>query len=173
MIREKLGLLNQKKQHLVEIEDFDRAKDLKLVIDKIKIIGAQIAKLEFQKRQSIDAEDYDTSKVLKFEIDRLKDAAFLFDTDRLLSPISQGYSEGYPQGYQKMSGEIIETEAELIERSIRDLQEIEEADNEEEVRPFLMMFYSLCINVRGQIVQMIGLSNQQLLIYVCFFLMIL
>jgi hypothetical protein len=138
MIREKLGLLNQKKQHLVEIEDFDRAKDLKLVIDKIKIIGAQIAKLEFQKKQSIDAEDYDTSKVLKFEIDRLKDAAYLFDTDRLLSPISQGYSQeypqGYPQGYQKMSGEIIETEAELIERSIRDLQEIEEADNEEEVK---------------------------------------
>lgn len=127
MIRDKLNLLNKKKLHLVDIEDFDRAKDLKQVIDKIKIIGAQIAKLEFQKKQSIAAEDYDTSKILKFEIDRLRDAAFSFDTDRLLSPMSHGYS----QGYQQMPGQVIETEAELIERSIRDLQEIEEDDNEE------------------------------------------
>jgi protein-arginine kinase activator protein McsA len=49
MIRDKLNLLNKKKQQLVEVEDFDKAKDLKLIIDKIKVIGAQIAKMEFQK----------------------------------------------------------------------------------------------------------------------------
>jgi len=126
MIRDKISVLTKKKQKLVEIEDFDKAKDLKIVIDKIKILGAQIAKMEFQKKQSIEAEDYDTSKMMKFEIDRLREAAFSFDTDRLLTPISYRPKSQY----ERMPEDVIETEADLIERSIKDLQEIEEENME-------------------------------------------
>lgn len=74
--------------------------------------------------------------MLKFEIERLRDAAFSFDTDRLLTPI-QGRPTG---GYQPMPDDIIETEADLIERSIKDLQEIEEEndlDHDDEVHSLL------------------------------------
>jgi hypothetical protein len=132
MIRDKLTLLNKKKEKMVSMEDFDGAKYLKQIIDKIKLIGAHIAKMEFQKKQAIEAEDYDASKMFKFEIDRLRDAALSFDTDRLLTPINYK-----PKGmYEKIPEEIIETEADLIEKSIKDLQEIEEGnpDYEDDVR---------------------------------------
>ena len=76
-------------------------------------------------KQSIQSEDYDSSKMLKYEIERLRDAALSFDTDRLLTPIHRLQP---PMAYQKISGEIIETEAELIEQSIKDLQEIDDHD---------------------------------------------
>lgn len=140
MIRDKLNLLNKKKQKLVEIEDFDSAKDIKQIIDKIKIIGAQIAKMEFQKKQSIEAEDFDTSKMLKFEIERLREAAFSFDTDRLLAPMSRPGSKGY----QMNPDEVFETEAELNRelKSMRDLQDIEEEmEDEDDVSMINFIFY--------------------------------
>ena len=137
IIKDKLDLLNKNKQKYVEREDFDKAKDIKLIIDKIKILGAQIAKMEFQKKQSIEAEDFDTSKMLKFEIERLRDAALEIDTDRLLTPLQK-----YPKMYQKMPEDVIETEVDLIEKSIKDLQEIEEEDYEEdEVRLLTYLQY--------------------------------
>ena len=134
IIKDKLSLLNKNKQRYVEREDFDKAKDIKLVIDRIKILGAQIAKMEFQKKQSIEAEDFDASKLLKFEIDRLRNAALEIDTDRLLTPLHTKHTKQY----QKMPDDVIETEVDLIEKSIKDLQEIEEEDNEEDEVIFLI-----------------------------------
>ena len=89
-IQDKLKTLNSAKQKAVESEDFDKAKGLKEVIDKLKLAGAQLVQLETQKKQAIENEDFDSAKVLKYEIDRLRSMAMTLDTDRvILTPIKQ------------------------------------------------------------------------------------
>jgi len=61
---------------------------LKEVIDKLKMAGSQLIKLEMQKKNAIESDDFDTAKVLKYEIDRLKAMAMTLETDRvILTPI--------------------------------------------------------------------------------------
>lgn len=71
-IQDKIKTLNNAKTKAVESDDFDKAKTLKDVIDKLKIAGNQLLQLEIQKKLAIDNEDFDSAKVLKFEIDRLR-----------------------------------------------------------------------------------------------------
>lgn len=107
--------------------------------------------------------------MLKFEIERLRDAAFSIDTDRLLTPISHKHA----RVYERIPEDVIETEADLIEKSIKDLQDIEEVndDNDEEVCSFVLdlipsEYESLLYNYEyrsmkdhSQFTQMIDRSN--------------
>ncbi|CAI2387590.1 unnamed protein product [Moneuplotes crassus] len=63
-LRSKLEPLIYKKQECVQREDFDQAKYLKEIMDKITA-------LDFQKNQSVAAEDYDTAKMIKYQIENL------------------------------------------------------------------------------------------------------
>ncbi|CAM6088000.1 unnamed protein product [Calypogeia fissa] len=64
--------LQQERLLAVQEEDYDEAKRLKTLIDKLKGLGEQIKQLELQKRAAIEAEDYDTAKICKAEIDMLR-----------------------------------------------------------------------------------------------------
>ena len=89
-LQDKLRALSSAKQKAVEQDDFDKAKSLKEVIDKLKVAGQQLLQLETQKKMAVDNEDFDSAKVLKYEIDRLRALAMTLDTDRVvLSPIRQ------------------------------------------------------------------------------------
>jgi len=58
----------------VEQEDFDKAKELKETIDKIKSLNTNynmVANLEQQKKESINAEDYEAAKMIKMQIQNL------------------------------------------------------------------------------------------------------
>lgn len=73
----------------METEDFDKAKGLKELIDRLRLAGTQLIKLEAQKKSAIENDDFDTAKVLKYEIDRLRAMAMTLDTDRvILTPIT-------------------------------------------------------------------------------------
>lgn len=73
---EKLKLLNEAKEKAVAQEDFDEAKKIKEIMDKLKGIGKQLAVLEQKKKAAIENEDYETAKTIKIEIDRLRDSVF-------------------------------------------------------------------------------------------------
>lgn len=56
-------------------EDFDEAKRLKVVIERIRAISTHLGQLEDRKRAAIANEDFDAAKLIKAEIERLKRAA--------------------------------------------------------------------------------------------------
>ncbi|CAM6084497.1 unnamed protein product [Calypogeia fissa] len=64
--------LQQEKLIAIQEEDYDEAKRLKTLIDKLKGLGEQIKQLELQKRAAVEAEDYDAAKICKAEIDILR-----------------------------------------------------------------------------------------------------
>lgn len=53
-------------------EDYDEAKRLKGVVDRLRAAGGAIAALEAQKGAAVADEDYDTAKQLKLQIDRMR-----------------------------------------------------------------------------------------------------
>eukprot|EP00899_Mesostigma_viride_P016474 jgi/Mesvir1/24828/Mv22068-RA.1 len=71
---EKIQEVHRQKEAAVAREDYDEAKRLKVVIDRLKEVGAKVATLEARKQQAVENEDYDTAKVLKLEIDRLRNS---------------------------------------------------------------------------------------------------
>eukprot|EP01022_Parablepharisma_sp_SALTPOND_P015298 TRINITY_DN214_c0_g1_i1.p2 TRINITY_DN214_c0_g1~~TRINITY_DN214_c0_g1_i1.p2 ORF type:complete len:889 (+),score=112.15 TRINITY_DN214_c0_g1_i1:7443-10109(+) len=73
---EKLKMLNAAKEKAVAEENFDEAKRIKDIMDKLKGIGKQLAALELKKKMAIENEDYESAKVLKVEIERLRGSAF-------------------------------------------------------------------------------------------------
>lgn len=86
ILLDKLKVLSSRKDAAVEEEDYDRAKRVKEFMDKLKLLGEQIFKLELQKKLAIENEDFDSAKILKYEISRLRKSAFAFDTERSLDP---------------------------------------------------------------------------------------
>jgi centrosomal protein CEP104 len=70
--QEKLKIMKTQQEEAIKIEDYDEAKRLKKLIDRIKFIGRKIHELEVQKKIFINNEDYDNAKIIKLEIDRLK-----------------------------------------------------------------------------------------------------
>ena len=69
---EKLKLYKDKLADALKIEDYDEASKLKVIIDKIKLIGKRIAELENQKKLYVENEDFSNAKIMKIEVDKLK-----------------------------------------------------------------------------------------------------
>jgi len=57
--------LQQEKHTAVQDEDYDEAKRLKSLIERLKVIGEQIKQLELKKCAAVEAEDYDAAKLCK------------------------------------------------------------------------------------------------------------
>lgn len=64
--------LTMEKHTAIANEDYDRAKELKFAIDRLKEVGRKIGQLEARKRAAVDREDYDEAKQLKMDIDKLR-----------------------------------------------------------------------------------------------------
>lgn len=64
------------KREALEVEEFDQCKQLKTVIDKLKIIGNQIVNMTREKDMAIANEDYDIAKQLKYQIEKIKEVAY-------------------------------------------------------------------------------------------------
>jgi outer membrane translocation and assembly module TamA len=60
-----LWQLQQEKHTAVQDEDYDEAKRLKSLIERLKVIGEQIKQLELKKCAAVEAEDYDAAKLCK------------------------------------------------------------------------------------------------------------
>ena len=75
-ILERIEELEAMKREALGVEDFDQCKQLKQVIDKLKIIGNQVVNMEREKDLAISNEDYDIAKQLKFQIEKIKEAAY-------------------------------------------------------------------------------------------------
>lgn len=57
--------LHVAKDRAVKAEDYDAAKRLKDAIERLKQVGARMAKLELRKKAAVENEDYDTAKMIK------------------------------------------------------------------------------------------------------------
>ena len=64
------------KQKAVEVEDYDEAKRLRDVMNRLRKFGAAVAALEVKKMNAVRLEDYDTAKMLKAEIEKMDFDAF-------------------------------------------------------------------------------------------------
>jgi len=73
---ERLKSLMQAKFKSVECEDFEEAKRLKGIIDRLKAAASQLKELEERKMMSVKQEDYDAAKLYKHEIDRIRNSIF-------------------------------------------------------------------------------------------------
>mmetsp|Transcript_10555 Transcript_10555/g.19177 ORF Transcript_10555/g.19177 Transcript_10555/m.19177 type:complete len:899 (-) Transcript_10555:119-2815(-) len=69
---ERLRALEKAKQRAVELEDYDEAKRLKDMLNKLRRTGQLIRELEERKKAAVQNEDFDAAKSLKVEIDRLR-----------------------------------------------------------------------------------------------------
>ena len=83
---EKMKMLVAAKERAVAEEDFDEAKRIKDIMDKLKSVGKQLSALEQQKRLAIQNEDYESAKIIKVEIDRLRTSVF---EDKPITPTQQ------------------------------------------------------------------------------------
>jgi centrosomal protein CEP104 len=71
----KLAELQRSKNAAIAAEDYDTAKQLKVVIDSIRRVTNELSALERRKRQAISEEDYDQAKICKKQIDLLRNKA--------------------------------------------------------------------------------------------------
>ncbi|KAK2076502.1 hypothetical protein QBZ16_001028 [Prototheca wickerhamii] len=67
--------LERLKAAAVAIEDYDEAKRLKGVVDRLRALGGKIAALEARKAAAVADEDYDLAKQLKAQIEALRRGA--------------------------------------------------------------------------------------------------
>jgi len=91
-LREKLAILQRKKQEAVETEDFDAAIEFKDITDKLKLIGSDLNMLNNRKREAIEGEDFETAKVLKMQMERLKLLVLNLDPE---NPFGQTLQDEY------------------------------------------------------------------------------
>lgn len=68
----KLKLLSEAKAKAVASEDYQTAKQIKIVEGELKELGARLAQLDIAKRQAVEDEDYDRAASLKTETDSLR-----------------------------------------------------------------------------------------------------
>jgi len=103
---EKLKMLTSAKDKAVSEENFDEAKRIKDIIDKLKSIGKQLSALEQKKRLAIENEDYESAKILKAEIERMRSSAFEEKPmdDNIPGP---KVVQGAPGGYMPISHEYV------------------------------------------------------------------
>lgn len=97
---ERLKSLMQAKFRSVECEDFEEAKRLKGIIDKLKSAGSQLKELEERKIISVKQEDYDAAKLYKNEIERIRNS--IFQTGNANNKESFSNNQIYYQPQQNM-----------------------------------------------------------------------
>ena len=68
----KLKLLSEAKAKAVSEEDYQTAKQIKIVEGELKELGARLAQLDIAKKQAVADEDYDRAASLKTETDSLR-----------------------------------------------------------------------------------------------------
>jgi len=66
--------LHAQKSRAIAEEDYDRAKELKAAVDRLREVGRKVAQLEAKKRAAVEREDYDEAKALKQDIEKLRAA---------------------------------------------------------------------------------------------------
>ena len=66
--------INAQKEAAVASEAYEEAKRLKAVMERLKVLGHRIARLEAQKAAAVQAEDYDAAKLVKVDVDKLRAA---------------------------------------------------------------------------------------------------
>ena len=69
---DRIKTLEQAKEQAIQAEDFERAKKLKVAIDKLKSASSFLLQLEKRKANAIANEDYDSAKVFSAEIAKIK-----------------------------------------------------------------------------------------------------
>lgn len=72
---EKLRVLGEAKKRAVEEENFDEAKRIKALMDRLKAVGKDLAALETKKKLAIENEDYEAAKMLKLQIEEVRASA--------------------------------------------------------------------------------------------------
>lgn len=70
--QKQLQLLLQAKADAIELEDFDKAKAIKVLEHDLKVLGVKLRKLDSLKAEAIRAEDYDYAKQVKEEAINLR-----------------------------------------------------------------------------------------------------
>jgi centrosomal protein CEP104 len=70
--QEKLKILKNQQDEALKIEDYDEAKRIKKIIDKVKLIGKKIFEMEANKKIYVNNEDFDNAKIMKLELERLR-----------------------------------------------------------------------------------------------------
>ena len=70
-LNEHINQLLSQKQKAVNNEDYERAKELKAVIDKLQPVATQLESLEEKKLGAVQREDYERAKHFKVQIDLL------------------------------------------------------------------------------------------------------
>lgn len=96
-IIEKIEILEKIKKTALAEEDFDQCKVLKSVIDKLKILGHQIYKMNQEKKLAIQNEDYEIAKQLKFQIEQIRETA-----SRIGSIEQEEFEEEHPEMQGKL-----------------------------------------------------------------------
>eukprot|EP00826_Nyctotherus_ovalis_P003464 TRINITY_DN10706_c0_g1_i1.p1 TRINITY_DN10706_c0_g1~~TRINITY_DN10706_c0_g1_i1.p1 ORF type:complete len:772 (+),score=197.96 TRINITY_DN10706_c0_g1_i1:73-2388(+) len=71
-----LKALNIAKENAVNEENFDKAKEIKDIMTRLRLIGPELASLDRKKRQAVENEDYELARAIKAESDRLRESAF-------------------------------------------------------------------------------------------------
>lgn len=77
LISEKLNAFEEEKNFAVNNEEFDKAKFIKMLIEKMQNSVKQIAKLESMKNIAIKAEEYDKAKSIGIEITNLRNSILI------------------------------------------------------------------------------------------------
>ena len=73
---EKIREVSMRKERAVNAEDYDEAKRLRDVINKLREFGVKVKVLQEEKLRAVDAEDYDEAKRLKIEIDKMRSSGY-------------------------------------------------------------------------------------------------
>ncbi len=89
---DRLSKLEEAKERALSVEDFDKAKDIKDAINKLRSMGKQLAMLEYKKAQAIENEDYPSAKIIKVEIDRLRGSVGMEKEEPVSAPTLQSVS---------------------------------------------------------------------------------
>eukprot|EP00002_Diphylleia_rotans_P002023 TRINITY_DN11235_c0_g1_i3.p1 TRINITY_DN11235_c0_g1~~TRINITY_DN11235_c0_g1_i3.p1 ORF type:complete len:1076 (+),score=204.72 TRINITY_DN11235_c0_g1_i3:46-3273(+) len=69
---ESIRMLEKEKDRCIKSEDYDEAKKIKIGIEYLRQIGADLAKLDAKKADAVEHEEYDQAKIIKLEMDQLR-----------------------------------------------------------------------------------------------------
>ena len=70
--RRVLQELAARKADAIEREDYDAAKSVKLIMERVRAVGRRVGELEARKLAAVNNEDFDLAKRLKAEVDAVR-----------------------------------------------------------------------------------------------------
>ncbi|XP_024402111.1 uncharacterized protein [Physcomitrium patens] len=120
----RLRQLFQDKVAAVGNEDYDEAKRLKKLIEKLKELGKKLKQFERRKFAAVEVEDYDTAKLCKMEMERLQRDEGLLDHEHIVRPkfsdrLESGIATKLPDNLQERSS--CEETKEIWMQTVKDL----------------------------------------------------